>query len=57
MFPRATAQVLEYWLDVSRFSGWKRPSVKIPWNPEVMRADAAAYAKRGIRHVLSLIHI
>lgn len=51
MFPRATAQVLEYWLDVSRFSGWKRPSVKIPWNPEVMRADAAAYAKRGIRHV------
>jgi hypothetical protein len=51
MFPRDTAQVLEYWLDVSRFSGWKRPTVQIPWSDAVMKADANAYAKRGIRNV------
>lgn len=50
-FPRATAQILEYWLDVSRFSGWNRPAVKCPWNGPVVKADANAYAKRGIRHV------
>ncbi|HUW61628.1 MAG TPA: hypothetical protein VMZ06_11525 [Candidatus Bathyarchaeia archaeon] len=46
-----TAQILEYWLDVSRFSGWKRPGVELPWSYAVMKADANAYAKRGIRHV------
>jgi hypothetical protein len=51
VFPRETAQVLEYWLDVSRLSGWKRPTVKLPWSDAVMKADADAYAKRGIRHV------
>lgn len=51
LFPRDTAQVLEYWLDVSRFSGWKRPAVKLPWDAAVMKADAEAYRKRGIRHV------
>jgi len=51
VFPRQTAQVLEYWLDVSRFSGWKQPLVKVPWNDAVLRADANAYAKRGVGHV------
>ena len=51
VFHRETAQILEYWLDVSRFSGWKRPGVKLPWSYTVMKADADAYAKRGIRHV------
>jgi hypothetical protein len=51
VFPRATARVLEYWLDVSRASGWKRPSQPLPWNRGVMEADAALYASRGIRHV------
>src|SRR5262249_44664871 len=31
VFPADTAQVLKYWLDVSRFSQWKRPAVKLPW--------------------------
>jgi Domain of unknown function (DUF4838) len=53
VFPRHTAQVLEYWLDVSRFSKWQRPAVKLPWRPEVLRADLDAYAARGIRHVTS----
>ncbi len=51
VFGRETAQILEYWLDVSRFSGWKRPAQKIQWNDAVMKADANAYARRGIRHI------
>jgi hypothetical protein len=51
VFQRETAQVLEYWLDVSRFSGWKRPAVALPWRLDVLRADLEAYAARGIRHV------
>lgn len=51
VFPRDTAQVLEYWLDVSRFSRWKRPGVKLPWNKEVFLADVETYRKRGIRHI------
>ena len=51
VFPAGTAQVLEYWLDVSRFSNWKRPAVELPWSQEVLTADAATYAKLGIRHV------
>ncbi len=51
VFSRDTAQVLEYWLDVSRFSRWKRPGVKLPWNKAVFLADVAAYRKRGIRHI------
>ncbi|HPO17028.1 MAG TPA: DUF4838 domain-containing protein [Candidatus Hydrogenedentes bacterium] len=53
VFGRETAQVLEYWLDVSRFSGWKRPAKILPWSDEVIKADGDAYAKRGIRHVTS----
>ncbi len=51
VFSREKAQVLEYWLDVSRFSGWKRPAQKIQWNDQVIKSDAHAYAQRGIRHI------
>ncbi len=53
VFPADTAQVLEYWLDVSRFSGWKRPAVRLPWRRDVLEADLATYGSRGIRHVTS----
>ena len=53
VFPRDTAQVLEYWLDVSRFSGWKRPGVRLPWNKDVFLADVETYRQRGIRHITS----
>jgi hypothetical protein len=53
VFPADTAQVLEYWLDVSRFSGWRRPAVKLPWRPDVLEADLATYGSRGIRHMTS----
>jgi hypothetical protein len=39
VFPRSTAQVLEYWLDVSRFSSWKRPAKKVPWQRDVFLSD------------------
>lgn len=51
VFPRDTAQVLEYWLDASRFSQWKRPARKVPWRRNVFRSDLRTYAARGIRHV------
>lgn len=51
VFPNDTAQVLEYWLDVTRFSRWKRPGVKLPWNREVFLADVETYWERGIRHI------
>jgi hypothetical protein len=51
VFPAATAQALEYWLDVSRFSQWRRPALKLPWRPDVLAADAQTYARLGLRHV------
>ena len=52
VFGSEGAQALEYWLDVSRFSGWKRADLpQIPWDPGVFREDLATYAKRGIRHI------
>lgn len=51
VFPTNSAQVLEYWLDISRFSQWKRPAVELPWNSGVMTSDAETYARLGISHV------
>ena len=53
VFPAESAQVLEYWLDVSLFSKWKRPAVELPWRKDVLEADLAAYAARGVRRVTS----
>jgi hypothetical protein len=51
VFGADTAQALEYWLDVSLFSMWKRPAVKLPWNAGICREDIAAYRALGIRHI------
>ncbi|MBI3920825.1 MAG: DUF4838 domain-containing protein [Armatimonadetes bacterium] len=52
VFGRETAQVLEYWLDLSRFSGWKRDNLlPLPWRREVFVDDVNTYASRGLRHV------
>lgn len=50
-FGAGDAQALEYWLDVSRFSRWQKPPVKIPWDAAVFAADLDAYGSRGIRHI------
>ncbi|MFO1486723.1 MAG: hypothetical protein U1F71_25410 [Verrucomicrobiaceae bacterium] len=51
LFGADTAQVLEYWLDVSLFSQWKRPAVKLPWREDICRSDIAAYRQLGVRHI------
>jgi hypothetical protein len=51
VFGRSGAQALEYWLDASLFSQWKKPSVRIPFDPKVLAADLEMYARRGIRRV------
>lgn len=53
IFGRANAQVLEYWLDASLFSKWKKPAVQVPFNPQILAADLDTYRRRGIRHVTS----
>jgi hypothetical protein len=51
VFGASGAHVLEYWLDSSRFSGWKRPPVKIPFDAGTFRKDVEAYAARGVRSI------
>jgi hypothetical protein len=53
LFGVESAQVLEYWLDVSMFSRWTRPAVKLPWDQKICEADVAVYRKLGLRHVTS----
>jgi hypothetical protein len=47
------AQVLEYWLDASMFSGWRRPARRVPFQPGVLAADLAFYAGLGFRSATS----
>ncbi len=53
VFPAETAVILEYWLDVSLFSSWKKPAVPLPWNGNVFKEDIKTYAEFGIRNVTS----
>ena len=55
IFGIAGAQVLEYWIDVSRFAGFVKqdPRPKIPWNEEVFLSDLDTYGNRGIRNITS----
>jgi hypothetical protein len=51
VFPAATAQALEYWLDVSMFSrGQKLP---LPWDRDRFRADILTYRALGVRQIKS----
>jgi hypothetical protein len=54
VFGPESAQVLEYWLDVSLFAHHTRDQiVALPWNREVVAEDLRAYAQRGIRSITS----
>lgn len=53
VFPKETAQVLEYWMDVSLFSDWKKPAVQLPWNKNVFLSDINTYAHYGIRNIIA----
>lgn len=51
IFPSETAQVLEYWMDVSQRSGWKKPAVRLQWYNDVYLDDLKTYASYGIRNI------
>lgn len=51
VFPKETAQALEYWLDVSLQSKWTKPAVKLSWYPEVCKSDVETYIQAGISNI------
>ena len=52
VFPVETAQVLDYWLDCSLFSGWDETNLKqVPWNQALFEDDVKTYASYGIRNI------
>ena len=52
VFPSETAQVLEYWMDDSLFSGWDTSNlVEVPWKKDVFMKDIETYASFGIHNV------
>jgi hypothetical protein len=50
LFEAQSAQVLEYWLDVTHFPPGTGP---LPWNRERFLADVATYRSRGLRQFKS----
>ena len=53
VFPPETAQVLEYWMDDSLFSGWDPNNlVEVPWKLDVFLSDLDTYASYGIRNIM-----
>ena len=52
-FGKADAKVLDYWMDNSMFSGWKRPPKEFYLREAVCRADAAMYREMGFDAVTS----
>lgn len=49
VFEPGNAHILEYWLDSSLFSKWKKPAVEPEVTREVMHRDLCAYYRLGIR--------
>jgi hypothetical protein len=49
LFPPERVHILEYWLDSSYTSRWKRPAKKVFFQKENAAADIAAYHALGIR--------
>ncbi len=54
VFPKETAHILEYWLDVSMFSNWDRAKLKkLPWNREYLERDVNEYRSLGVTSITS----
>ncbi|MBR6074357.1 MAG: hypothetical protein IKP87_03555, partial [Victivallales bacterium] len=49
VFDADKAHILEYWLDSSKFSGWKKPAKKPECRVEIVQKDIEAYYRLGIR--------
>ncbi len=55
IFPANSAQILEYWTDVSLFSNWKRPFNELPWEKinNVLKDDVLFYKEFDIPNFTS----
>lgn len=53
LFGTQHAQVLEYWMDNSRFSNWTRPPKYMPLDEDVMAQDVQAYRALGFTSITS----
>ena len=54
VFPAATAHILEYWLDGSMFSDWKKDNlVELPWAKERCDRDVLLYKSLGVHSITS----
>lgn len=52
VFPAATLHILEYWLDESMFSNWKRDAlVPLPFDEQNCRRDINLYRNLGARSI------
>lgn len=50
-FGKEDAKVLEYWLDNSLFSGWKKPPKELHVNAEPIREDVQRYLAMGLNYI------
>lgn len=53
LFGKADAKVLDYWMDNSLFSGWKKPPKEFHLRESVCQADVSAYRQLGFDSVTS----
>lgn len=53
VFGSKNSQVLEYWMDNSRFCDWKLPYKKLQLNEEILRSDVAFYKSKGFESITS----
>ena len=52
-FGKENSQVLEYWMDNSRFSNWTKPPKAMPLDEAVMREDVKFYRDLGFESMTS----
>ncbi len=51
IFDLARAHILEYWLDSSLFSGYRKPAVSCPCTETILRRDLDAYCGLGVGNI------
>ena len=52
-FGKSDSTVLDYWMDNSLFSGWKKPPKKFRLHEDVLDKDARMYKEYGFEHITS----
>lgn len=53
VFGKSDARALEYWLDNSLFSDWKKPARLLKYSPEVIEKDISFYLDCGFEFITS----